>query len=311
MAVPAPTVSIIVPAKDAATTLRRALDSLIRSVAAADTEIIVVNDGCDNAVARLSSEYRVKIIDGNGSGPAAARNIGVQSSKGRLLVFLDADCSVLPDWLESHQEAHQRYAGLLAVGGSICMEPEAGFWARCDHYCSWYNVNSFLPPSWVPNHPTVNLSMIRSTFDRVGPFREDLPQAGGHEDLEWHGRLLDLGGRVRFEPRAVACHVDRDDLKSYLKHNYRWGYNSILVKSGTRISRFPWVYRRPWIIMAGFLPFAVAHTLYTLRCWLRAGTFEPILLSPFILLGRLAYATGMVAGGLRVVRSATGKPKKS
>jgi hypothetical protein len=101
----------------------------------------------------------------------------------------------------------------------------------------------------------------------------------------------------------MIWHVDRPQLRSYLEHNYRWGYNSIAVKGGAAVSRFPWVYRIPWALIAGFLPFAMAHTLYTLECWLRAGKLEPFLLSPLIFLGRLAYASGMAIGGLREIRN--------
>jgi hypothetical protein len=99
----------------------------------------------------------------------------------------------------------------------------------------------------------------------------------------------------------MVWHNDRDDLKGYLQHNYRWGYNSITVKSSAPVSRFPWIYRRPKALMVGFLPFAVAHTIYTLGCWLMVGKLEPLLLSPFLFLGRFAYAGGMVIGGLRAI----------
>jgi GT2 family glycosyltransferase len=255
-----------------------------------DVEIIIVNDGLDRATSELAHQYPVKVINGNGNGPAAARNIGVQSSSGEMLIFLDADCRVSSEWLESHLEAHKRYDGLLAVGGSICLEPDAPFWARCDHYCAWYNVNPFLPASWVPNHTPANLSIKRTTFKRVGPFQEDLPRAGVHEEAMWQGRLLRLGGHIRFEPRAAVWHTDRDDLKGYLRHNYWWAYNSITVKSQTGISRFPWVYKRPWMLVAGSIPFAVAHTMCKL---------EPLILSPILFAGRLAYTTGMFIGRIR------------
>jgi glycosyltransferase involved in cell wall biosynthesis len=289
-------VSIIIPARSAAVTLRRTLDSLTKYACSENTEIIIVNDASEDDIRRLGSEYPVKIAGGNGNGIAAARNIGIQSSSAEILILLDADCVATSEWLSSHLEAHDRYKGLLAVGGSFCLEPNTKFWARCDHYCSWYNVHPYQSERWVPNHPGGNLSFSRSTYDSAGPFKENLPRGGVHEDFEWQDRLLRLGGRIQFEPRAAVWHVDRNDPKGYLRHNYRWGYNSIIVKSGTGISRFPWIYQKPWLLVAGFLPFAVAHTLYTIVCWLRAGKYEPLFLGPLILLGRIAYAFGMIAG---------------
>lgn len=283
-------------------TLPKAVESVLNSTSNKDIEIVIVNDGLDRTTSQLADKYPVKVIDGNGNGPASARNIGVQNSSGEILVFLDADCRVSQDWFKVHLHAHEHYGGLLAVGGAICLEPDAPFWARCDHYCSWYNVHPDQMEAWVPNHPSANLSVSRSTFDRVGSFKENLPTAGVHEETEWQGRLFRLGGRIRFEPRATAWHVDRDDAWGFLKHNYRWGYNSIEVKSGSAVSRFPRLYKNPWILIAGSLPLAFAHTLYTVLCWLKARKLEPLFLSPFLFVGRLAYAGGMTVGGIRSIR---------
>jgi len=291
--------SIIIPARNAMATLPQAIESVMKVVNDEDVEIIIVNDGLDEATAQLADRYPVKVVDGNGNGIAAARNIGIQSSSGEILILLDADCYVSLKWLISHLETHKYHNELLAVGGAICLFPHENFWARCDHYCSWYNVHPYHRESWVPNHPGANLSFSRSTYERVGPFKENLPRDGVHEDIEWQVRLLGLGGRVRFQPQAVVQHVDRDDLKGYLKHNYQWGYNSIEIKAGSRISRFPWVYERPWALITGLLPFAVGHTIYTIVCWLKGGKLEPLFLSPFIFIGRLAYAIGMANGGIR------------
>ena len=297
--------SIIIPARDAMVTIGQAIESVLMDARHEDIELIVVNDGLDEATARLDRKYPVKVIPGNGNGIAAARNIGLKFSRGDILIFLDADCQVLPGWLKSHLEAHERYGGLLAIGGSFCLKSDATFWARCDHYCSWYNVGPDWPEAWVPNHPGGNISITQSTFDRVGQFREDLPRSGVHEDIEWQVRLQRVGGRIRFEPHAAVWHFDRANLKGYLKHNYQWGYNSILVKggsSGSSASRFPLLYRKQWILIWGFLPFAAIFTLYTILCWLRAGKLEPVLFCPLILLGRIAYATGMAIGGFRAIR---------
>jgi GT2 family glycosyltransferase len=259
-----------------------------------------VNDGLDNARAKIADRYAVRVINGNGAGPAAARNIGVAFSHGNILIFLDADCRVKPGWLSTHLITHSHYNGLLAVGGSICMEMDEPLWARCDHFCSWYNVNSALPVSWVPNHPAANFSVSRSTFERVGPFKEDLPGLGVHEETEWQRRLLYLGGRIRFEPQAAVWHRDRDDFRSFVKHNFRWGYNSLEVKVGSDVSRFPWLYRRSLILILGFVPFATVQTLYILICWLRVGNLGPFFLGPFIFIGCLTYAVGMAVGGIRL-----------
>jgi GT2 family glycosyltransferase len=141
--------------------------------------------------------------------------------------------------------------------------------------------------------------MSHYTFGQTGEFEKGLPSAGVHEDIEWQSRLKRIGGKILFEPRAAVWHVDRNTFKSYLAHNYQWGYNSIEVKSRTKVSRFPWVYRNPLALIIGFFPFSIAHTIYTLTCWLKAKKLEPLFLSFFIFLGRFSYALGMASGGIR------------
>jgi GT2 family glycosyltransferase len=143
------------------------------------------------------------------------------------------------------------------------------------------------------------MSMTRDTFDAVGWFKEDLPSPGVHEETQWQVRLKAVGGRIRFEPKAVVWHTDRNDCRSFLGHNFRWGYNSLQVKGGTAVSRFPRLYGHPRMLIAGFLPFAAAFTVYTIFHWAKAGKGEPLTFWPIVFLGRLAYAVGMVAGALQ------------
>jgi hypothetical protein len=137
----------------------------------------------------------------------------------------------------------------------------------------------------------------------AGPFQEDLPLAGVNEEDRWQSRLRQLGGRIRFEPRAAVFHTDRNRMIDFIKHNYWWAHNSITVKGQTGVSRFPWIYKKPWLLVIGFLPFAAAFTIYTVICWLRVGKLEPLFFSPLIFLGRIAYATSMFVGRIRTLQT--------
>jgi hypothetical protein len=56
------------------------------------------------------------------------------------------------------------------------------------------------------------------------------------------------------------------------------------------------IYKSQWLLIALFIPFSFAHTLYTIWRWFRSGDIMPLLLCPLIFIGRLSYALGMVDG---------------
>jgi len=298
MKIPEPKATIIIPARDSLNSLGKTLESVLRADKGKEVEVIIINDGQNAGIEKLAKKYPVNLVPGNGGGAAAARNLGIKKANGSLLLFLDADCRVSRDWITTHLKAHEVADFPLVVGGSIAMEPGATFWARCDHYCSWYNVNPGRTPAWVPNHPAANMSMSRATFEAVGWFKEDLPTQGVHEETEWQVRLKAAGGRIRFEPKALVWHTDRNNFHSFIRHNYRWGYNSLQVKGGTTVSRFPRLYRNPRMLILNFFPLAAALTAYSIILWVKAGKTEALALSPIVFLGHLAYAVGMVTGGI-------------
>ena len=53
------------------------------------------------------------------SGAGAARNVGLQNAKGKIIVFLDDDCLVKPDWLDRIVETFKKYPEAAAVGGAV------------------------------------------------------------------------------------------------------------------------------------------------------------------------------------------------
>src|SRR5260370_2717660 len=109
-----PAVTVIIPAYRAASTIARALDSVLTQ-SCLPAEILVVDDGSPDdlaAAVRLSGEHVTLIRKSNG-GAASARNLGLDRARGELIAFLDAD-----DYWEPHKLERQ-----LALFGK---HPELG-----------------------------------------------------------------------------------------------------------------------------------------------------------------------------------------
>ena len=174
--------------------------------------------------------------------------------------------------------------------------------ARCDYYCGWYHVHPRVHGGPVRNHPPGNLAVERELFRECGGFDVRHPIAFSHEELRWQAELERRGNRIYFEPSMRTDHWNRPGWRNLHRRNYRWGYGAVEIKSETGIVRWPFLYRRPALLIAASLFLAPLQAVYIITSWLRAGVFEPALISPAILSARFAYSLGMAIGGIRWLR---------
>lgn len=90
-----PLVSVIIPTYNYAGFLSKSVESVLNQTYK-NFEVIIIDDGSVDNTKSIAKKYtRAKYYYQNNKGLAAARNNGIRQSKGRYLVFLDAD-----DWLE-------------------------------------------------------------------------------------------------------------------------------------------------------------------------------------------------------------------
>ena len=91
------TVAVIIPARNAALYVGEALESALTQKPQPH-EVIVIDDRSDDDTRKVVGSFasRVRLLDGPGTGPSAARNIGILNSSSSLIAFLDADDIWLP-----------------------------------------------------------------------------------------------------------------------------------------------------------------------------------------------------------------------
>jgi len=94
-----PNVAVLIAAKNAQTTIKRAVRSALSQPQAA--EVLVVDDGSDDCTAQAAASCedgtsRLRIIRQPNRGPAAARNTAIRLSRAPFLCVLDADDFFLP-----------------------------------------------------------------------------------------------------------------------------------------------------------------------------------------------------------------------
>ena len=120
----APTISVVVAAYEQTLTLAWLLQALGTQDYAGQWEVIVCDDGSTADLASVVRDahrtfgYDVRYVyqPHEGFRASRSRNNGIRCATGQLLVFLDADMIVGPDFLSRHAYAHQHDALRLVCG---------------------------------------------------------------------------------------------------------------------------------------------------------------------------------------------------
>jgi glycosyltransferase involved in cell wall biosynthesis len=100
----AASVSVVIPAYNAASYLAAALDSVYGQTVR-PAEVIVVDDGSADATPEIARSFGARVISLANKGPSAARNAGVQEASGDFVAYLDADDIWFPEKLSTQLAA--------------------------------------------------------------------------------------------------------------------------------------------------------------------------------------------------------------
>lgn len=97
-------VSVIIPAYNAEADIENCIRTLLNQTYSR-IEIIIVNDGSKDRTGELCDSIAVNcdnitVIHQENAGVSAARNAGLQTAKGKWIVFLDADDKMMPEAIE-------------------------------------------------------------------------------------------------------------------------------------------------------------------------------------------------------------------
>jgi len=105
------TVSVIIPAYNAAQYINETLSSVVRQ-SYPKVEIIVINDGSSDTpiLKEVITPFleRIVYVEQENRGPSAARNVGILRSRGEYVAFLDSDDFWLPEYLAFQMELFQQ-----------------------------------------------------------------------------------------------------------------------------------------------------------------------------------------------------------
>lgn len=217
---PWPTVSVVVCAYNAASTLDECLESLAR-LKYPKYEVIVVDDGSFDGTRQIIARHEVESIRVPNGGLSRARNLGIEAARGEIVAFIDSDAYADPDWLFYLVCALEEH-GAAAVGGPNLSPPQDGFTAQCVDESPGNPTCVLVDNERAEHIPGCNMAYRKSIFDRAGKFDALHRAAGDDVDVCW--RVLVAGGKIVYHPSALVWHHRRPTIKTYLRQQKGYGY---------------------------------------------------------------------------------------
>ena len=200
-------VSVVIPTLNEEKYLPILLASLRRQTCT-DFEIIVADANSQDATRKIAARYGCRVVPGGRM--AQGRNAGARAARGEYLLFLDADVTVGPTFLEEllaqvHQKKLEVASGFITPDSDKIMDQMMVATSNLWHYA----IQLFYP------HASGFYILARkSLHEKIGGFDEELFLTEDHDYVRRGGGL----GKFRYlwQPR-VRFSVRRFDKEGRLK----------------------------------------------------------------------------------------------
>lgn len=200
-------VSVVIPAYNAADTLPRALRSALEQTYA-PLEVIVVDDGSTDGTATVAERFQgstgppVLVLRQQNQGPSAARNSAIKSAAGEFVAFLDADDRWFPEKLEHQVDLMQREGTRFSATGfhyyAVAHDHEGS-----EAFTDWRPDRAAVLDRMLVRNciMTTTVCVARDLLDNAGLFD---PAISYGEDYDLWMRIIGLGAMVSYVPLPLA-----------------------------------------------------------------------------------------------------------
>jgi len=172
-----PRVSLVVCTRDRAATLLGLFESVRDVQPASGDELVVVDNGSSDGTAAAIAAFapdaplHTRIVSEPAAGLARARNRGVATARGEVIVFTDDDCRVPPAFLDIAARALALPGGLDYCGGRVLpADPADG-----EYGFVLDDMSHVIPPGAFLRAGRIQgacMAFRREVLERVGPFDE-------------------------------------------------------------------------------------------------------------------------------------------
>ncbi|WP_428328408.1 glycosyltransferase family 2 protein [Mucilaginibacter sp.] len=201
-----PLISICMPAYNCGPFIQQTLACLCAQ-SYSNIEIIVVNDGStDDTRAQIESitDQRITLINLTNGGAAKARNIAYQHSKGKYIIFFDADDHVKPDFILQQVKKINDLDDVvvLADWGRFYGDDFNSFVKEANTYDELF-FEDWINDHWHNNDPMTTPGRViipKKIVEQAGPWNESLNL---NDDLEFYSRVFLKAKKILFNHNAT------------------------------------------------------------------------------------------------------------
>lgn len=230
-------ISIIIATYNRANLLKESLESL-QNIDAPDLkyEVIVVDNNSKDNTSDVVNEFlkkcrNIKLIKESNQGLSFARNKGIETTRGNILVFIDDDVEIDKGWLRAIIEPFEDQ-DVWCVGGKVLPQGKSDI------------------PEWLPERLKFligladygdmekvlidkekplgcNMAFRKEVFDNLGKFDTNIGRQGkkllGGEEVDIYYKILKSKKKIVYCPRALVYHKIEDKLRrEYVLSSAYW-----------------------------------------------------------------------------------------
>jgi len=220
-------VSIVVPMYNEEKTVGKCIESLLnQSYSSHNYEIIVVSDGCnDNSeeivrnIMKFANKFDIKMVRQENQGAAAARNFGAKSSRGAIVLFIDADCIADFRWIEEMIKPLSKN-NVAGVQGAYKTKQKEII-AQLSQIEFEERFIKLQQTEYVDFVGSFSAAYKREVFEKFNGFDTKFVM---NEDVDLAYRISSDGYSLYFNPDAVVSHLHPESLSKYIRLKFWRGF---------------------------------------------------------------------------------------
>jgi len=263
-----PYVSVLVPARNEARSVRACIGSLMaQDYPQEKYEVIVIDDSSSDSTPEIVRELQRQCSNlvfarNAGSGTADARNTGLSLARGKVIANFSAHTTAQSHYLTTVVKRLNESGSIIAgVGCRHEIPSDDPFWAKVFGLAIRSPLGAMGTSYAQTDKEEVRDSIAftayrKDIFDKIGPFDRDLSE---RDDAEFNSRLKEAGYQLLYTPAAVVFHRQPSSLVGFTREMVGYGIGRAKI-----IRRRPTSFRIRYFLPTALVAFVILLALASL-----------------------------------------------